>query len=136
MTTDSAPARLKTAAILQLASGVVNVFVMAAVSTTVWTLVGGGLGTFCLHTLMCPVGMFGWACGAWGLLLLPIGVLEIVAGAAGLVAPDGAALPMRAATWAELFSVLCGGIASGVVGVLALSALRDDEVVAWLEAHG
>ena len=72
-------------------------------------------------------------CGAWGLVLLPIGVLEIVGGIVGLTNPRGAGTVLRVAAMAELASFVFGGLVSGVIGVVVLGLLRDEEVVGYLE---
>ena len=133
------PAKLQQVAILQLVSGVVNVFAMAAVVSLVLGGSAGVVGSFCgaiIAGVGCPLGclgFFGWMCGFWGLALLPIGILELVAGLVGLVNPEGSGTVMRVAAMAELSSLLFGGLVSTVVGVVALGLLRDEEVVLYLE---
>jgi hypothetical protein len=133
------PAKLQQVAVLQLISGVVNVFVMAAVVSLVLGSSFGVVGTFCgglLSIVGCPVGclgVFGWMCGFWGLALLPVGILEMVAGMVGLINPEGSGTVLRVTAVAELASLLFGGIVSTVIGVVALGLLRDEEVVGYLE---
>jgi len=40
---------------------------------------------------------------------------------------------LRVAAMAELASFVFGGLVSGVIGVVALGLLRDEEVVGYLE---
>lgn len=133
------PAKLQQVAILQLVSGVVNVFAMAAIVSIVLGGSAGIVGSVCgglLAGLGCPIGclgFFGWMCGLWGLALLPIGILELFAGILGLVNPEGSGTVMRVAAMAELASLLFGGIVSTVAGVVALGLLRDEEVVLYLD---
>lgn len=132
------PARLTQAALLQLVSGLINVFVMGALVTVLLGTVGGGVGSFCgtiVAAVGCPLGclgFFGWICGVWGLVLLPIGMLEIAGGAMGLMMPESAGTVMRAAALAELASFAFGGVISGVIGVVAMGFLRDPEVAGYL----
>jgi hypothetical protein len=139
MAADRPPAKLQQVAVLQLVSGVVNVFLMAALVSMVLGGTLGTIGAFCgtiVASVGCPlgcIGFFGWMCGFWGLALLPIGVLELVAGLVGLVNPQGSGTVMRVAAMAELSSLLFGGIVSTVIGAVALGLLRDEEVVGYLE---
>ncbi len=139
MPTTPPPPKLKQLAILQLISGGLNVFVMAAVVSTTISVSSGTLGTLCgamAAMVGCPLGCLGplgWGCGVWGLLLLPIGIGEIVSGVAALAHPQGAATHLRLTTLAELASLPFGGLVSSVVGLVGLRLLRDDDVVAYLE---
>ena len=125
---------------LQVFSGLVNVlfttaFVMSAVAG-----VSGFVGTTCGTAVMglgCPLGCVGYAapmCGLWGLPLLLVGFVEIIAGASGLSQARAAEPLMRAAAMAELASLLFGGLPSAIAGVITWRLLGRDDVLAWLEA--
>lgn len=139
MSSTEPPAKLKQAAFLQLLSGLINVFVMAALVTVLLGTVGGGVGSVCgtvIAAVGCPLGclgFFGWVCGLWGLVLLPIGMLEIAGGAMGLLMPESSGTVMRAAALAEMASFLFGGVVSGVVGVVTMGFLREPEVAGYLD---
>ncbi len=119
------PQPLKTAAILQIVSGLVNWFVMAGLS---WCMVGTVCGM-----LTIIVGGFGGICGLVGLLLIPIGWVEIGAGVYGLMNPKEGAKIMKYVTYLEMGSVLLGGIPAAIIGFVVTGMLGNDEVVAYLE---
>ena len=137
--TDAPPHKLQIIAIVQLTSGLINVLVMTALVTLSLSAAFGSVGTFCggiVASLGCPLGclgFFGWACGLWGLALLPIGILEAIAGAVALVNPDNARTLVRAAAIAEMASLLFGGIGSAIAGVAVWSLLKDPAVVGYLD---
>ena len=118
---DEGPLLLKRAAVFQLASGLANVFVLPAVLS----MAGGLCGAFTFG--------FGSVCALGGCILMPIGVLEIVAGAVGLAQPARGAELMRWATWAEFASVLGGGIHSAIIGYVVTAMLDDAEVQLFLD---
>lgn len=128
---EEAPANLKTISIIQLVSGLLNIFVMAGLS---WFVLGMGAGTI---TLICTLGFcpFGGFLGFLGCLLIPIGISEVAVGAMGLSDPMNAAKFSKYAAVLELASFLCGGIPSAIAGVIVLYMLRDDEIVAYIEAN-
>ena len=139
MTDDGPPRQLQTIAIIQLVSGLVNILLMAALVTITLTAVGGTAGT-CVSVIFamlgCPlgcVGVLGWACGLWGLALLPIGLFEVVAGGVALVNPEPSPTLIRAAAIAEMASLLFGGLNSAVAGVAVWSLLKDPDVVGYLD---
>ena len=125
---EEVPQQLKTAAIAQLVSGLVNWFVMSF-------LVYLGVGVV---AAVCTfwIGGLGGICGLVGCLLIPIGIFEVVAGVMGLTNPKQGAQIMKYATYAEFASVLFGGIPAAVVGYLVTQWLAEPEVVAYIESDG
>lgn len=136
------PQQLQAVAILQLVSGALNLFLIWYFASSAWALLGtsascvvgmilGLLGS----AVGCPLGFLfaycGLGCGAIGLALIPVGFLELVAGIAGLVQPRGAGTLGRVAAWAEIGSLLAGGLISCVVGVVVLVLYRAPEVRAF-----
>jgi hypothetical protein len=119
------PQPLKTAAILQIVSGLVNWFVMSWIA---WMSIGCVCGA-----LTFIVGGLGAMCGIGGLLLIPIGWIEIGAGVYGLMNPKEGAKIMKYVTYVEMGSVLLGGIPAAIIGFVVTGMLGNDEVVAYLE---
>ena len=136
------PTKLKQIAGLQLASGFVNVLVMSVVASMVTGTVSGLVGWTCgvpAALLGCPAGCLGLAgpaCGAWGLVLLPIGILEIVSGGWALWRPEQAGSLVRFTALAELVSPVFGGLPSLIAGIWVTRLLRDDQVLAYLDTEG
>jgi len=122
---DEVPQPLKTAAILQIVSGLANWFVVAGLS---WCTIGTvcGMLTFFL-------GGLGGICGLFSFLLIPIGWIEIGVGVYGLLNPKDAAPFMKYVTYLEMGSIILGGIPACIVGFVVSSMLGNDEVVAYLE---
>ena len=136
------PQKLQAIAAVQIVSGILNLVVMGLMVATV---VGGGAGTLgsivgALFTLLgCPFGCLfslGWLCGLWGLVLVPIGMIEILCGTVILVNPDGAGGFAKAGMMTELASVVFGGVFSFVAGIVVLNLLKDAEVAGFLESGG
>jgi hypothetical protein len=120
------PQQLKTAAIVQLVSGLVNWFMMAFISYFTLGIILG-VCTFW-------IGGLGAICGMWGCLLVPIGIFEVVAGVMGLTNPKGAGQIMKYASYAEMAGVIFGGIPGAIAGFLVQKWLSEPDVVAFLEA--
>jgi len=140
------PQQLTTIAVLQLVSGVINLFFAWWLAATAWgtvgTLASCGVGMvlgFLGSLVGCPLGFLvsycGMACGAIGMLLIPIGALELVAGIMGLAQPGGSGSLGKLAAWAEVLSLLAGGLVSGVIGIVSLVLYRDPQVAGFLETH-
>lgn len=123
---EEVPQPLKTAAILQIVSGVVNWFVMAWLS---WFAIGCVCGTLTFF-----IGGLGGICGLFSMLLVPIGWVEIGVGVYGLMNPKEAAPIMKYVTYLEMGSILLGGIPAAIIGFVVTGMLGNDEVVAYLEA--
>ncbi|MCA9490168.1 MAG: hypothetical protein KC621_09595 [Myxococcales bacterium] len=134
------PQKVQIAAVVQIVSGVVNMLLMAlSVSTVLAGVAGvaGGLIGALLSAVGCPLGClfaFSWMCGLWGLALLPIGILEVICGAATLMDPDSGGPFLRVAMITELVSVIFGGLVSFGAGFVVMGMLRDPEVTAFLTA--
>ena len=121
---EEVPENLKKAAIFQLVSGLVNMFVLP---TLIWTGIS-----------VCTAVTFGFGgvlgiCGMFSCLLGPIGIFEVIAGGVGLANPKSGGQLMRFATYAEFASILGGGIHSAVVGYLVSNMLDGAEVQMVLE---
>lgn len=116
------PAPLKNAAIAQLISGIVNMFVMPT--------------AFVMFGSICSVFTFGLGglCSFGACILWPIGIFEVVAGVMGLTNPRGAVGIMRIASFVEIGSILGGGIVSAVIGFMVMQWLGSDETRAYLES--
>jgi hypothetical protein len=128
---DDLPQSAKNAAIAQIISGVVNFFVMPMV---VWF----GVTMFASVCAMCTAGIGGITsmCGFVSCLLPPIGVAEMAVGAIALMNPKQGIPFGRMLAFVEMGSILAGGLASCVVGFLAMRWYGDDEVTAYLESSG
>lgn len=112
-----ASSRQRAAAVVQIVSGLITMTVMCFVSY--WTLAFvGAICTAC-------VGGVGALWGILTMLLLPIGLVEVVAGILGLTMPEPGAKVMRIAAFVELASVLVGGFTTAVAGVTVLTLLRE-----------
>lgn len=131
------PQKLQMLAGVQLASGVLNLFVMGGLVTSVlFTVLGGGGSIIALCSPICPLAALGpcaSVCGFWGLGLLPIGMLEILCGAVILVNPDGAKTFAKVGMVTELASLLFGGVTSFAAGMIVRNLLEDPEVKGFLE---
>lgn len=129
------PSQITVSAVAQLLSGILNVFLMswllATVLGTVFTTVGGAV-TGVLTCGMCPFGAVGGICGFASCMLIPVGVMEIVAGIGGLANPRGSVQIMRYTAWLELVSLPFGGAISFFVGALAVVSLGAPSVALFL----
>lgn len=100
-----------------------------------WTI-GAALGSI-LISFGCPLGCLGWfgfICGFWGLILVPVGIVEIIAGIYGLTAPKKSATVLKISAGLEIVAMVAGGIISLIVGILSLVFLRDPEVLEFFES--
>jgi hypothetical protein len=125
------PDKLNTAAILQIVSGVLNVFFMAGVSYMVLG-VGGGLITAMCTLGMCPFGVF---CGFAAFLLVPIGIFEILSGVLILTNNPNALKIQRYVSIAQKVAILFGGIGSLIMSFVVDGMVNDPEVLAYLESQ-
>ena len=123
---EQVPEKLNQAAIPQLVSGLVNVFMVSAIS---WFSIGTVCGVCTIWA-----GGLGGVCGLAGCMLIPIGIFEIVAGAMGLSDPKSGGPIMKYASYAEMVSIVFGGVPSAVVGFLVNRWLSEPEIVAYIEA--
>ncbi|MBA2321410.1 MAG: hypothetical protein H0V89_09665 [Deltaproteobacteria bacterium] len=122
------PQSAKNAAILQIVSGVLNLFVMPGVVFAATWVVGLVCGTCTFG-----VGTLASLCGFVSCLLPPIGIAEIVVGAIALTNPRQGIPFGRILAFVEIGSLLAGGIVSAVIGVVVMRMYGDDEVTAYLE---
>lgn len=119
------PRPLKTAAVIQTVSGVVN---LCFASWMTWFAVSCVCGMLTL-----PFGSLGGVCGLSSLLLVPLGMVEIGAGIYGLMNPREAAGVMKVVAYLEIAALLIGGLTGTIAGAVVLRMLNDDEVVVFLE---
>lgn len=131
MSDQKLPDKLNTAAILQIVSGVLNVFFMAGVSYMVLG-VGGGLITAMCTLGMCPFGVF---CGFAAFLLVPIGIFEILSGVLILTNNPNALKIQRYVSIAQKVAILFGGIGSLIMSFVVDGMVNDPEVLAYLESQ-
>ena len=118
---EDVPDNFRRAAIYQLISGLVNMFVLPVI------VVFGGA--------FCGIFTFGlaWICMGGACILVPVGILEVASGALSLSQPEQSGQLMRFATYAEFGSILGGGLHSAVVGYVVTNLLDDAEVRAFIE---
>lgn len=122
---DEVPANLKNAAILQLVSGLLNMFIVTPV-------VYFGIATFC-GVLTFFLGGIGGMCGFLGCALWPIGLIEVISGGMTLANPKSGGKMVKYVSYLEVGSILFGGLISAIAGGVVMSMLADDEVTAYLE---
>lgn len=116
-------------------SGGLNLLVMPWV---VLFVVGMGGGTVCgiLTIWMGGLGAFCGMCGWLGMILVPVGIFEIVAGVMGLTNPQTGGKVMRIATFVEMGSIIVGGLTGLIAGIIAMMMLRDPEVAGYIDTAG
>lgn len=125
------PDAVRRAAALQLASGLVNLFLVPVVLLAVGVVAGAAIGVVAAPPpLLLPV----LACMTWPAALLLVGMLEATTAAAMFVDPDRARRCVRPVAMVEVGSVLFGGFASAFVGWAILRSTADPDVRAWLDA--
>jgi hypothetical protein len=135
------PAPYKIAANAQIVSGFINVLFMGALVAIVFSGVFGTIGVTCgsmLIAVACPAGLLGWMmplCGLWGLMLMPLGFVEIIVGFYALTEPTKSGSLVRMTAILELVGIVFGGLPSAIVGACVLSLMSNPEVVLFLEAH-
>lgn len=124
------PAKLKTVAVVQIVSGALNVFFLGWFTSMMLGGVAGAL-TAVVTLGICPIGVL---CGLPPWLLIPLGILELVAGIMGLASPSqGSAKLAKIVSYVEVGSILLGGLLSCVAGVVNAMMVRDPEVQGYLE---
>lgn len=122
------PDAARNAAIAQLVSGVVSIFIVMPAVYFGWTMFALGFGALTLG-LGTIVGCCGWsAC-----IFLPLGVVEIIAGVLGLTNNPAAVTMGRIVAFVEIASILLGGVTTCVAGIVALVMFNKPEVQAWRE---
>ena len=125
------PDKLNTAAIIQIVSGVVNVFFMAGVSYMVLGM-GGGIITAICTLGMCPIGVL---CGFVAFLLVPVGIFEILSGVMIMTQNPNALQIQRYVSIVQKVSVLFGGVGSIIASFIVDGMVNDPESLAFLESH-
>lgn len=143
---DDRPQQLQTIGILQLVSGIVNLTFGWVMAALIWYFLGfvisctvGGILGMIGSLVGCPAGFMlmycGACCGALGLILVPVGIAEIIAGAMSLSGNPAGASMGRLLSWVEISSLLAGGLVSAIIGVVVMSMYRDPDVLDYLEAQ-
>lgn len=120
--------RFRAAAIVQLVSGLVNLFVVSWVSSFLWVTIGGSVSVFVMAVCtlgVCPLPV-GALCGFAGIGIALVAILEIVGGAVGLANPEKAKAPMMGIAGVGIFSVLLGSPVAVVTGAVVLMLLATD----------
>jgi hypothetical protein len=83
---DAAGSALRTAAIVQLVSGIVNLIFVSWAASLFW--LGAGSTVSAVVMAVCTLGLcpapVGALCGGVGLVIAPIAIVEIISGIAGL----------------------------------------------------
>lgn len=141
---DAPPDKLKNAAIVQIISGLVNIFITSWVASTVLvgvftmggTLIGLIVGIctmgFCPIGIITPcLGFIGFA----GFLAVPLGILELITGIVGLSNPKTGGSFMKITAVLEILGILIGALPGAIAGGVVLMFLSDDQVKAYLEAN-
>lgn len=121
------PSRLTAAAIAQLVSGVVNLFGMWWLASMFYMAACGSV-TALLTAGACP---FGTVCGLAPWLLIPLGLLEVIAGILGLASPRSAVVLIKVTAVLEILALAAGGLGSLVAGIIALVLASGQEIAAW-----
>ena len=138
---DAPPDKLKNAAIVQIISGLVNIFitswVVSSIAVTVLTVGGTMCGVIVgVITLgLCPIGLITPCLGFLGfagLLAVPLGIIELIAGILGLTNPKSGGTFMKVAAVLEVLGLLIGALPGAIAGGLVLMFLSDDQVKAYL----
>ena len=129
MSDQKLPDKLNTAAIIQIVSGVLNVFFMG---TAVYMVVGLGGGTI---ILMCTMGLcpIGYICGFAGFLLAPVGMFEILSGIMIMTKNPAALKIQRIVSIVQKVAILFGGIGSIIASFVVDGMVNDPESLAYLE---
>lgn len=122
------PDQLNTAAIIQIVSGVLNIFFMGA-AVYFGVAVAGSLVWMCTMGL-CPV----FLCGVVGFLLIPVGILEVLSGVLILTNNPSALKVQRIVSIIQKVSILVGGIGSIIASFVVDGMINDPEVLAYLES--
>ncbi len=126
--TDDTPQSLKTAAIIQLVSGLVNLL-MPMVAGFGWSLFAGVCSTF-----TCGVGSVLGFCSLGACLLWPLSIAEIVGGGLTLANPRQGAPIMKVVAMLEMVSILFSGFVSFIAGIVVWRMLSEPEVAGYLES--
>lgn len=125
---DDMPQSLKTAAIIQIVSGLINFF-MPALAGFGWSM----FASVCAWAT-CGLGSVLYLCGFATCLLWPLGVAEMIAGGLTLANPRQGAPIMKVVSMLEMGSLLCGGFISCIAGFVVYRMLGEPEVAGYLEA--
>ena len=129
MSDTNLPKQLNNAALIQIGSGVLNVFFLAGLMSFVLSF-GGGLITGVCTLGMCPIGGL---CGFASLLLIPVGIGEILSGVL-IMTKNPAALKVHAyVSIVQKVAILFGGLGSIIAAFMVDGMVNDPESRAFLE---
>ena len=125
---DDTPQSLKTAAIIQLVSGLVNLF-MPAVAGFGWTMFAAACSPFtCGASNLLGLCTFG-ACLLW-----PLSIAEILGGALTLANPRQGAPILKVVSILEMASIVCSGFVSCIAGFVVYRMVSEPDVAGYLES--
>ncbi len=127
------PEAARNAAIAQLVTGFVNIFVMTWLAWVGWGALAS-VSAFLTAFLGGCGGLVG-CCGWSACLFLPLGIIEILAGIMALNNNPTALGLSKVVAYLEIASILLGGIVSFIVGMVAIIMLNKPEVEAWKAAQ-
>ncbi len=116
---------MKVAATIQLTVGILNLLVVSWMACLFWFSYGGVVSmlVMAICTLgLCPLPI-GSACAVVGPVIAAMGILEIVAGVAGLVHPKTSRSLTFGVAVCGMLSIFLGNPISVVAGVVVLAVL-------------
>ena len=123
------PQQYKTLGIANLIGGLVNVTFGAFIASMIWSMGAGTCTTVCTFGL-CPIGfMFGFV----GMLVWPVGMIEVVIGLLTLAQPESVKGANKFLPFVQFGAILLGDIVSPILGVVGMMMTRDPEVAAYIE---
>ena len=117
-------------AIVQLVSGVLTLILGFCVMPTLVGMVGGCVTSPCGVVGLPPIGM---CCGCIPYVLVPVALMEIVAGVLGLASPKASGQLAKWVALGECISLLLGGVTTAIAGGVVFFLLQDPEVSKYLE---
>ncbi len=129
MPDEKLPEMLNTAGLLQITSGVLNVFVVSWMAY--FAIATGGSFVWICTMGLCPA----FLCGLAGFLLVPIGIFEILSGILIMTNNPSALQVQRLVSIVQKVSILFGGVGSVVVSFVVDGMINSPEVLAFLEAN-
>ena len=126
------PAQIRTAATLEIVAGGVNLLLTWWLASTALSC-GWGMVTSVFTLGLCPIGVFA---GFLSFVLIPLGLLEVLAGVLVLTDSRNARLFFGWLPWLQLASLLVGGLSSAVFGLAVWVMLREPEARAYMRQRG
>ncbi len=122
------PPAIRTAATAMVVAGGIDLLLMWWMSSTA---LGCGLGliTSVLTAGLCP---FGAMAGFLGWLLIPLGLLEVLAGVLILTDARNARVFLGWMPWVQMLAIFAGGFSSALFGLVIFVICRDPEAQAFM----